>query len=255
MSTELAKTSNSPNVESSPQTFSLIAEAAKDSGFDAHKFEILVKLHNDEADRQDRKEAYKALATFKTDCPIIRKTKSVYDNNDRHRYNYSAMDDLMRQIGPLMRNHGLSATYSHEVIDGLHFTTCRLLHSNGYTFPESKVQINRAQSNRMTSETQVSGITQSYGERYALKAALGLTFTDEDDDGQIQDSEPQREASLDDAIDLLMSRKGKRGNELEEALFDNGVKVPEGGWRELPDKIKQRILDGWDKLFSKGGSK
>lgn len=235
------------------QTFDLIASAAKDKDFDAEKFKVLAQIHREERDHQQRTEAFRDLAQFKSACPPIRKTRTVSDNSGNRRYNYASLDDLMRQIGPLMRQHNLSATYTHETKDGQHFTTCRLLHLNGFCFPDSQVQVNRAQANRMTSECQVSGITQSYGERYALKAALGLVFTDEDTDGIDPEANHQQEPTVDDMILALMAKRGIDDSALEAAMTAKGFDLKGWGWRELPGNVKERIFSGWGNLFGNGG--
>jgi len=252
MSTHLA-TIEPPLIDQAGQTFALIAEAAKNPAFDAAKFETLVNLHRSECDRQQRTEAYRDLAAFKAICPAINKTKSVNDNSGSRRYKYAPLDELMKQIGGLMREHNLSATFSHEVRENQHFTICRLLHSNGFCFPDSSVQVNRASGNRLVNECQVSGITQSYGERYALKAALGLVFTDEDTDG-VDETPPENDVTIDDQIRVLMNRNNVSETDLHAALNAKGIELNGWTWRELDEKIKGRIVSGWNKLTGKGGA-
>jgi hypothetical protein len=133
--TQLAEV-QAPDIESSAGQLGLIAELAKDPQVSADKMEQLINLHNSEMDRQRREEAFRDLAALKFDLPQIKKSKSVDG-----RFNYSPMDDLMRQIGGIMKKHNIVSTFSHGGQQGANYTECILLHKNGFQFPPVRTHV------------------------------------------------------------------------------------------------------------------
>lgn len=230
----------------------LILELAKSPEVDANKLEQLVKLHNQEKDRQARDEAYRALALFKQEVPVIPKMRDgAKTRGGQVAFRYSAMDDLVRFVKPYADKHGLSWTFSHEIQNNKQITICRVLHISGFTFPETTIPIPFAKpQSQLTSDIQAGGITNTYGERYALKAALGLVFTDDDTDGVLPKPDTVTQTTVDDAIKLQMERAGVTSDQLNAALTKKGVDLDGWGWEEQSDKVKGRIVSGWDKLFT-----
>src|ERR1043165_3281585 len=63
------------------------------------------------------KEAFfAALSAFQAECPIIKRTKPVYDIDKQTRqrkgvrYHYAPMDEIVRIVSPILTKHGLSYT-------------------------------------------------------------------------------------------------------------------------------------------------
>ena len=229
---------------------SRIMHLASNPDFDADKLDKLIQMNNDQQDRQDRKEAMIALGKFKQACPQIRKTKNVLNKQGGKNYSYSPMQDLVAQIGGLAKENGLVWRFNHIVRDRQHFTVCLLLHApTGFEFEPVEVQVDPAGANKMTSTTQASGITMSYGERYALKAALGLVFRDEDTDGILPEDDPAQ--NYDEQICMLIVRDELTAESLVERLNEKMKDpVPEGGWTWLDTKVKKYIVDNWAKLWA-----
>ena len=220
---------------------SLIAQMAKDPQVSADKLEQLINLHNSECERQRKEEAFRDLASLKFDLPHIKKSRSVDG-----RYNYSPMDDLMRQIGGLMREHNITATYSHGNENGP-YTECYLLHRNGYQFDPVRTHVAKPPTNRLLTDTQAMGVMNSYGERYALKSALGLVFTDEDTDGIVEQADTG--PSVTEQLEALLFESGRTHAELNSAIEKKSGKSMEGkSWKEQGDTWKQRVIDAWSTL-------
>ncbi len=224
---------------------SLIAKMAKDPAVSADKMKALIDLHNSECERQRREEAFKDLASLKFDLPQIKKTKSA-----EGRYSYSPMHDLMRQIGSNMRDNNITATYTHggDRASG-NWTECILLHRNGFQFSPVRTHVAPPRENKMLGGSQVMGVMNSYGERYALKAALGLVFTDEDTDGVEAPEEPL--ISIDDLISMKMRRASITDEQINDFFFEKGVDYPEKeGWRGAGEKFKQGLHDKFEQYFT-----
>ena len=147
---------------------------------DPAKLERLMDMQ----ERWERNQAAKAfaesLAAFQAECPPVRKTRSA-EFKGQHAYSFAGLDDIMRQIQPLLTQHGLAVTFSASVTDaGMIDVECHIRHGTHVETARSTLPI---PAEMRVNATQKMGAAMSYAKRYALCAALNITVTDEDDDG------------------------------------------------------------------------
>ena len=87
----------------------------------------------------------------------------------------------MLVAGPLMVKHGIVATFTTEDYEKGVIIILRIrvgIHSE-----ETRLKMPSPQGNKLVSESQIMGMTMSFGKRYALQAALNIVSRDEDPDG------------------------------------------------------------------------
>lgn len=163
-----------------------LVERAIDKGVDVTLLEQLVSLQERIYDRDARAAFIAALSAFRQACPPIPKTRensqfSVERNGVKRKSKYAALEDIERIAGPVAAQHGLVWTWDTRVEEQLMHVTCRVLHAMGHS--ESATVTMPHGSNAGSSPQQKYGSTQTYGMRYSLIAALGITTADEDTDG------------------------------------------------------------------------
>lgn len=137
-------------------------------------------------DRQAATDFSLALARFQQDCPPIEKRRTTKDSASRNGgssfgFMYANLDDIVRTIGPAAAANGLSWSFSTRQVDGGIVEDCTLRHVGGHSVTSSS-PIMSLNSKLPISEQQKCGGAQTYGRRYALTGALGITTGDADDD-------------------------------------------------------------------------
>jgi hypothetical protein len=96
-----------------------------DGGID--KLEKVMILQERWEAKEAKKSFIQAMASFQSKCPtIIAKKKG-------HNYKYAPMCDVVKQVGQLIADNGLSYRFENEVINGLISITCVVSHLDGHS--------------------------------------------------------------------------------------------------------------------------
>ncbi len=160
-------------------------EVLKD--FPVDVLERLVAMQEREGERLARKDFVQALSSFREACPQIQKTRENKQFSKVNRAGakvaskYAALEDIDAIARPVASAHGLIWTWDTTVDDTLMHITCKVLHVGGHS--ETATVSMPYESKAGASPQQKYAITQQYGMRYSLIAALGITTADEDNDG------------------------------------------------------------------------
>lgn len=108
-----------------------------------------------------------------------REVKDTFKGKEGYGYNYAPLDEVLKQVRPLMAENGLSHMQSQTFEVGVMTVTTRIMHDSG-EWIETTAQSPFAQMKGMNDyQSAGSGIT--YLRRYGLSAALGIA-SDEDQD-------------------------------------------------------------------------
>jgi len=151
--------------------------------------ERLVALQERVTDRNARTAFIQALSAFRDQCPPIQKTRQniQFSRVDRAGVKgpamYAGLEDIERIARPVASANGLIWTWNTTVDETLMHVSCKLLHIEGH-FEISTVSM-PYESKAGASPQQKYAITQTYGMRYSLIAALGITTADADTDGNV----------------------------------------------------------------------
>lgn len=180
------KTENLPTPQPADQTFALLQQAVQ-AGTSPESLEKLLDLQERVLSRNAQAAFTAALAQFQARCPAIQKLKEVKDRSGRLMYRFAPLEDIVAQIRGLLAELGLSFSFDSDT-DGAGGTTvtCTIRHAAGHA-ERCKVAV-PATSGHNTNASQNMGIQLTYGKRYALIGALGITTADEDADGAVQES-------------------------------------------------------------------
>lgn len=97
----------------------------------------------------------------------------------RTHYRYEDLAGIARQIDPILSAHGMSYRYQTDVGDNAVTVTCVVAHRDGHNERNSLMAGFDNSGNKNSIQAIGSAVT--YLQRYALKAALGLAASADDD--------------------------------------------------------------------------
>jgi ERF superfamily len=138
-------------------------------------------------ERHQTSEALKAfnlsVAAAKREIPVISKNRKVdYTGKTgvRTAYDHEDLGEIARTVDPILSRYGLSYRFRTTVAEGgLITVTCVLSHEQGHS-EENSLSAGRDESGNKNN-IQAVGSTQTYLQRYTLKASLGLAAAKDDD--------------------------------------------------------------------------
>ena len=130
---------------------------------------------------QARKAFDAAMAAVRGELPAIVKNRSVNFGQGKTSYRHEDLAGIASQIDPILAKHGLTYRFRTEANGPALKVTCIISHRDGYSEENSLSAPNDTSGSK--NSIQAVGSTQTYLQRYTLKAALGLAASN-DDDGQ-----------------------------------------------------------------------
>lgn len=166
---------------------SLIATAVK-SKASMEAIKELVKMKYENEDREAKKLFHLKFCQMQSEFPVIVKRKEVRNYQKELLYKYAPLEDIIKQILPVMKLHGFSYHWSEEFIkDNQKRIIC---HINGHGHSENAyTDLPIMSGSKLINQAQQSGSTSTYGKRYSLIGILGI-MADEDDDGRGSENKP-----------------------------------------------------------------
>lgn len=185
MSTEIQRTT--PKTPTAPpQSIDPVLQLAITNGVDVEVIERLVALKERDEERAARAAFFEAIARFHEHCPPIVKTREnaqfqVTRAGVRQPARYAALEEIDRVARPVATECGLAWTWNTAVEGEMMHIDCKVIHVMGHS-EVSRVTM-PLESKAGSSIQQKFGSAQTYGMRYSLVAALGITTADEDLDG------------------------------------------------------------------------
>lgn len=166
--------------------FALIAQAVQAGQVDVGVIERLCALQERVQAQTAKASFIEAKARFQAECPIIAKTKPVYDKHGKLRYKYTPIEDIVKVAGPIIARCGFEYSFETYVRDGQFTAICHIQHIDGHS-ESSPFSIPVGHEEYMT-EAQKHGARSTFAKRNAFINALGITLGGEDTDGAGTDS-------------------------------------------------------------------
>ena len=159
-----------------------IVERAIERGITGADLKEIMDLQERWEAGQSRKAFDIAMANAQADLPVIVKNRLVEygEGNKKTSYKHEDLSDIIRQITPVLKTHGLAVRWRTEQLEGGQVRVCCLVTGHGHR-EETALQSSRDSSGGKN-DIQAIGSVVSYLQRYTLKAALGLA-AGRDDDG------------------------------------------------------------------------
>lgn len=173
-----------------------LVQLAIERNVDVANLERLIALQERVAERDAEIALSQALAAFQAECPPIPKTRvaEVRKNGQlQYTYRFAPLEEIVRVIRPLLTQHGLSFSHDAEVSETGVKIICTVQHIAGAS--RSATFAGPIDTSGGKNPIQQVSSARSYGRRYSLIDALGLT-TEEDDDGARAGGSAQSSAKI-----------------------------------------------------------
>ena len=177
----------------------LLAQAIAQGLPEVSMKELFAMRREMEAERA-RKEFFKALTGFQSECPIVEKKHQVRDKDkvtkqDKGlRYSYAPIEDMVEAVRPLFAKWGLSWTIKTKQTREDVTAICFAHHCDGHEeVTEFTVPID---PDAYMTDPQKAAAALTYATRYAFKGAFGIQTKGEDNDANRQEEEPRRRAPI-----------------------------------------------------------
>lgn len=165
--------------EPAPATsiMAVIERAALDPSVDIDKMERLLQMHERIMATQSKAEHAAAKIAAMSEMPKI--PKRGRGHNDSH---YATLEDIISVTRPVLSRHGLILDFGLAVEGDRLVVTAKITHENGHC--EATSLLLPFDNSGSKNAAQAVGSSQTYGQRYAAQAILGLSLGDDtDDDG------------------------------------------------------------------------
>jgi len=164
---------------------------AVEKGLSVDSLERLLEMRTQLKTEWARDEFYRELALFQSKCPIIIKTRQVFDKSGKLRYKFASLDEIIAKIKTPLKKHGFSYTIKTRQENESVTAIVEAHHVAGHTeVTDFTVPIDP--SAYMNAAQKVASAL-TYSKRYAFCNAFGILTGDEDDDAQAQGNGKQSE--------------------------------------------------------------
>ena len=154
---------------------------AIDQKMPVEALERLLEMRSALLAERAKNEYVKGLAGFQAKCPIIKKTKHVYNKDGRTvRYSYAPLESIVAQVRKLLQKFGFSYDFDSRITDNSIDVTITVEHIAGRS-KQSSFSVDIDRSGYMN-RTQQNASALTYAKRYAFNNAFGIMTGDDDDD-------------------------------------------------------------------------
>lgn len=173
----VAEIPQAPPAQPDP-VLSLIERVATDPNASIEKLERMMAMR-DKLQADNARAAFaQAFAAASSEFPMI-PLKGKGDKEKR----YALLKDIISGTKPVLSRHGLALSFGVESAPDRVTVTAKLMHVSGHCETTS-IELPKDQSGSKNA-VQAVGSSQTYGQRYAAQAILGLSLGDDgDDDGK-----------------------------------------------------------------------
>lgn len=225
-----------------------LLQLALTSGVPVETIERLVALKERAEARNAAEAMTNALAAFQAECPHIRRTSQASittGSGGSYGYKYAELDQIASVIRPLLVKHGLAYSWDMDAANDRITCTCILRHVAGHSLT-AKFATPTSTKSAMSDQQKVAAAL-TYARRQSLVQVLGLTMTDKDTDGAVQNTAKITEQQGFDIEDLI------RDSGADRAKFLAYMGVASVGDILAADYQKART-SLLDKMRKKGGA-
>jgi hypothetical protein len=173
------------------------------SGAAPETLEKMLVLQERWEKNEARKAFDRAITAAKSKLPVIKKNRTVSYGAGKTAYAHEDLAEIERTVVPILSEHGLSYRWRTNVTDKSIIVTCILSHQEGHS--EENSLPGPADTSGSKNALQAIGSAVTYLQRYTLKAALGLSASEDDDAVSVKTNGNGNGHLSDDQIEDLRS--------------------------------------------------
>src|SRR3990167_10830807 len=128
------------NLVSQELTPEVLISQGIEKGLSVDVMERLLAMRTAIKQERAKEESDKAMAAFQSECPPIKRTKSVKTNSGQIAYSYAPLESIVLQVKDLLKKHGFSYSTRMELKNDGVKVTCRAIHQSGHS-EESPMEV------------------------------------------------------------------------------------------------------------------
>lgn len=231
----MADKNNEPKSE-----IAVFISQAIEKGLPVETMEKLFALREKVKAEQAREAYVDALSTFQSNCPVIAKTKKVFNKDGQSvRYMYAPLDTIVEQIKKPLAESGLSYSWEVENKEGLIRATAKVTHRLGHS-ETSSFEVPIDKEGFMTApQKYASALT--FSKRYSLCNILGIATGEEDTDATDVGKEKGPKSPKSKIVFLLktLGDKHKTKEEIADAVMKHtGLDLEEPNLVEIVSRLE-----------------
>lgn len=163
----------------------------------------------------------KAMAAFQSECPVIKKTKTIKTKAGDDAYSYAPLESIVIQVKPLLEKHGFSYSIQTETGDKKVKATCLAKHKDGHSEPSS-MEVPLGNKTQIMSDTQVTAAALTFAKRYAFCNVFGILTGDEDKEEVLpKGNEIKDTTNYLDKLKMIVYKKGGKDEKTAVEVFNN----------------------------------
>jgi hypothetical protein len=215
-----------------------LVRLAIDKNLDVDKLERIIALHNEAKAHAAKAAFFEAFKRLQSELPEIVKRRNVSQRGGGLLYKFANLTDIVRVLRPLEQAHGFAHRFEFSEEGGRLCVTCIVTHKGGHE--ERTSMVIPATKGQNTSAAQDAGGEATYGMRYTLLGALGITTGMEDNDAR---AEPEQAVSI-DQLDRLQYLCGKTRTDEGKVCAYAGVKtlaeLPASRFKEIETMLAKK---------------
>lgn len=235
----------------------ILISKAIENNVPVESLERLLAMRSDLIKEQAQREYNQAMSEFQSKCPVIEKTKPVYNKDGKTiRYCFAPLDEIKKQIGNILNDCGLSYSFDSKIENDWIAVTVTVTHINGhFETSEFPVQIDRDAYMNIAQQN-ASALT--FAKRYAFLNAFGILTGDTDDDAATSGI-AKTQADLEKKAAIIMTTVLNNIDTVQEvknalnAVTANGPEPDYNYAAQLIDELKSEVFQILWTAPSKGG--
>lgn len=159
----------------------LLISQAIDKNVPVETMERLLAMRRELKAEKAKEEYDLAMAEFQAECPVIQKTKKVFEKDRKTvRYQYAPLESVIEQVKELLAKHGFSYSINTIQDEKMLGVICKATHKSGHS-EQTTFSVPIGTEGYM-SDVQKYGARLTFAKRYAFCNAFGILTGDEDTD-------------------------------------------------------------------------
>lgn len=125
-----------------------------------------------------------SMAAFQSECPPVKKTKTVKTDSGQKAYSYAPLEEVIAAVKPLLAKHGFSFAFDTDVSSqaGWVIAKCNVTHDQGHV-SQTTAKFPLGGRTKIMSDTQVYAAALTFATRRVFQNAFGIVCEGEDNDG------------------------------------------------------------------------
>ena len=142
--------------------------------------EKMVELYERVEDRNAEKAFAAAFVELQAEMPAVQAIKPVPDRNGVVKYKFAPLEEIMLQLGPYLRRHGFTVSFSFDYKEDKLVCACTIQHLQGHK-RTNFFAVRVGSGPPGATATQSDGAAATYAKRYALCDALNIVIEHDSD--------------------------------------------------------------------------